>query len=95
MDPFSNVSSVRKRIGELEQKHRLMAQKLEKAELQKRDGARYYQGTEIPIDDAIFSIREGQVRSVELALEFYRQTLFELNPHEGRSGPGQEGIPVQ
>jgi len=95
MDTLGNVASVRKKIGELEQKHRLVAQKLEKVELQKRDGARYFQGTEIPIDDAIFSIREGQVRSAEITLEFYRQTLFDLNPHEGSAQPGPEGIQVQ
>jgi hypothetical protein len=95
MDPLGNMASVKRKIGELEQKHRLMAQKLEKVELQKRGGARYFQGTEIPIDDAIFSIREGQVRSAKITLEFYRQTLFDLNPQEDPAQPGPEGIVVQ
>jgi hypothetical protein len=89
MNPFRSVSAVEHKIQDLEEKRRLMANRLEKAELQKRDGARYLQGTELPIDDAIFSIREGQVRSLEIKLDFYRETLNELRPSEGVPSGGK------
>ena len=83
MDPFRSVSAVRRKIQDLEEKRRQAALKLERAEMQKRDGARYLQGTELPIDDAIFSIREGPVRSLQIKLDFYRETLSELQPSAG------------
>ena len=86
MNPLNSVSHVREKIGELEQKSRQMEQKLQRVQLLKQDGARYYQGTELPIDDVIFSIREGQVRSLQITLDFYRQTLCELNPSDGLAG---------
>ena len=80
MNPMNSACHVKKKIGELEEKRKQMEQKLERVEMLKQDGARYYQGTELPIDDVIFSIREGQVRSVNISLDFYRQKLYELNP---------------
>lgn len=80
MEFLSSVSEVQKKIRELEEQREAVAQRIEKVETQKKEGARFYIGTELPIDDALFSLREGQARSVQIALEFYRQTLFELDP---------------
>ena len=94
MNPLNRVSHVRKKIGELEQMRSQMEQKLQRVQLLKQDGVRYYQGTELPIDDVIFSIREGQVRSLQITLDFYRQTLHELNPTDSLSGSvgGEMGL---
>jgi len=80
MEMFCNVSEVQKKIRELEESHRVAKQRLEKTETAKKEGAHYYQGTELPIDDAIFSLKEGQVRSAQIALAFYRHTLNTLIP---------------
>ena len=80
MEIFSNVSEVQKKIRDLEEQHRVATQRLERAELMKKGGAQFYHGTELPIDDAIFSLKEGQVRSVQISLEFYRHTLSTLLP---------------
>ena len=80
MDDFMSVSSVSRKIRDLEDQQKQVEQRLEKAEIQKKEGAHFYQGTELLIDDVIFSIREGQARSVQIALDFYRKTLQDLDP---------------
>ncbi|MHC4779254.1 MAG: hypothetical protein ACYTFG_11825 [Planctomycetota bacterium] len=97
MDPINSAHHVRQKIGELEEKRRLVEQKLERVEMLKDEGARYYQGTELPIDDVIFSIREGQVRSLKISLDFYKQKLYELNPSDKLALPlaGENGIDVR
>ncbi|MCU0723013.1 MAG: hypothetical protein MUC63_05270 [Planctomycetes bacterium] len=80
MDTFSSVAEVQRKIRELEGQQKVAVSRLEKAEMMKKEGAHYYHGTELPIDDAIFSLKEGQVRSVQIALEFYRHTLNTLLP---------------
>jgi hypothetical protein len=93
MDPLFSVSKVQKMIQDLEEKEKTARSKLERAEAQKKEGARFYQGTELPIDDVIFSIREGQVKSAQIALEYYRQTLEEIRPMEAPR-PGSQGLTV-
>ncbi|MHC5037966.1 MAG: hypothetical protein ACYTHM_11685 [Planctomycetota bacterium] len=95
MDPLNSVAAVRRKIEALEEKQRYFEAKLEKAVLQKREGARYYQGTELPIDDAIFSIREGQVRSLQITLDFYRETLNTLRPSGNPSQGAGEGMGIR
>ena len=80
MDLFSSVSVVQRKIQDLEEQERVAVQRLERAEMMKREGAQFYHGTELPIDDAIFSLKEGQIRSARIALEFYRSTLITLVP---------------
>jgi hypothetical protein len=87
MEMFCSVSEVQKKIRELEESHRVAKQRLEKAETAKKEGAHYYQGTELPIDDAIFSLKEGQVRSAQIALAFYRNTLNTLIPSAAAPAP--------
>lgn len=93
MDPLFSVAKVQKMIQELEEKEKTARSKLEKAEAQKKEGARFYQGTELPIDDVIFSLREGQVKSAQIALEYYRQTLEEIGPPDAlRPGPPELAV---
>ena len=92
MDEFMSVSSVTRRIRELEDQQKQVEQRLEKAQTQKKEGARFYQGTELLIDDVIFSIREGQARSVRIALDFYRKTLTDLDP---ATAPAVEPVQVK
>jgi len=63
------------RIKGLEEKRKEALQRLERAEKQRQDGNKYYKGTELPIDDVIFSIREGQLRSLDISIDFYRKDL--------------------
>ncbi|GEM_PF-2757860 len=93
MDPFQNVSEVQKKIRMLEGRERSAMLKLERAKLQKKEGARFYQGTALPIDDVIFSLREGQVRSARLTLDFYRKTLSQLVPAASGLPVGMEERP--
>ena len=80
MDMFSSVSAVQRKIQDLEEQEKVAVQRLERAEMMKKEGAQYYHGTELPIEDAIFSLKEGQVKSAQIALEFYRTTLNALVP---------------
>jgi hypothetical protein len=73
-------SELQKRIRSLESKKKEAVQRLQRAEKQRDDGNKYYKGTELPIDDVIFSIREGQLKSLNISIDFYRKDL------ERRSG---------
>ena len=63
------------KIKSLEEKKKEALQRLERAEKQKEEGSRFYKGTELPIDDVIFSIREGQIKSLDITLDFYKKDL--------------------
>ena len=69
------VSNLQGKLRELEEKKKEALQRLERAEKQKEEGSRYYRGTELPIDDVLFSIREGQLRSLDISIEYYKKDL--------------------
>ncbi len=70
------------RIRSLEGRKREALLRLERAEKQKEEGSKYYKGTELSIDDVIFSIREGQLKSIDISIDFYKK---DLERHTARS----------
>lgn len=70
-----STSEIQSRIASLEGKRKEALQRLERMQKAKKEGDRYYRGTELPIDDVIFSLREGLLRSLDITLDFYRKDL--------------------
>jgi hypothetical protein len=70
-----SFGSIQEKIATLEEKKKDALQRLQRTEKAKEDGDQYYRGTELPIDDVIFSMREGLVKSLDITLDFYKKDL--------------------
>jgi hypothetical protein len=68
-------SDIVSKIRTLESKKKEVLARLQRAQKQKKEGNRYYRGTELPIEDVIFSIREGQLKSLDISIDFYKKDL--------------------